>query len=119
MVGFKSIIQAQAYDVIMPDIKHSGGVTEMLNIAAMAAQEGIMVAPHNPSGPVSTAASIQISAGMSNFNYMELQYGQVAWRSALIQPVETFVDGKIAVPDLPGFGISLDDSVIQENSLPI
>ncbi|MDG2089953.1 MAG: mandelate racemase/muconate lactonizing enzyme family protein [Gammaproteobacteria bacterium] len=117
--GFKEIIQRQAFDVIMPDIKHCGGIKEMIHIAAMAAEEGIMVAPHNPSGPVSTAASIQVSAGLPNFNFMELQYGQVPWRSNVLQPTEVFVEGMVKVPDSPGFGIELNEDVIKENSLPV
>lgn len=117
--GFKEIIQRRAFDVIMPDIKHCGGVTEFIHIAAMAAEEGIMVAPHNPSGPVGTAASIQVSAGMANFNYLEFQYGEVEWRMNALDPVEMFADGSIKVPNLPGFGVTLNETVIRENSLQL
>jgi galactonate dehydratase len=117
--GFKELIQRHAYEVIMPDVKHCGGLVEMMHIAAMAANAGIMVAPHNPSGPVSTAASVQVCAGMANFNYLELQYGEVEWRTNALLPVEVFVDGMIKVPDQPGFGVSLNEVVIREESLPL
>ena len=39
----------------------------------MADADGMTVAPHNPSGPRSTAASVQIGAGMPNFSILELQ----------------------------------------------
>ena len=119
IAGFKELIQRRAFDVIMPDVKHCGGLTELIHIAAMAAEEGILVAPHNPSGPVSTVASIQVSAGMANFNYLELQYGEVDWRTNTIRPAEIFVDGMIEVPDSPGFGIALNEAAVRENSLPL
>ena len=72
--GFAPLARRRAVDTIMPDVKHCGGLLELTRIAAMAAEEGVMVAPHNPSGPVSTAASVQVCAGMKNVNYLELQY---------------------------------------------
>ncbi|MBN4075953.1 MAG: hypothetical protein COA71_12880 [SAR86 cluster bacterium] len=119
VAGFKQLIQRHAFDVIMPDVKHCGGLMELMQIAAIAADEDIMVAPHNPSGPVSTAASVQVCAGLANFNYLELQYGEVDWRINALMPAEIFVDGMIKVPNLPGFGIALNEGVIKEMSLPL
>ena len=117
--GFSPLVRRHAVDTIMPDVKHCGGLLEMTRIAAMAADEGVMVAPHNPSGPVSTAASVQVCAGMKNVNYLELQYGEVGWRSEVVVPVERFVDGTIEIPDRPGFGVALNDEVIRARSLAL
>jgi galactonate dehydratase len=117
--GFGPLIRRRAVDTIMPDVKHCGGLLELTRIAAMAANEGILVAPHNPSGPISTAASVQVCAGMKNVNYLELQYGEVGWRSEVVSPVERFVDGTIEIPDRPGFGVSLNDEVIRARSLAL
>ena len=62
----------------------------MTRIAAMARDDGVSVAPHNPSGPVSTAASVQVCAGMANFRILELQWGETAWRGELVVPEERF-----------------------------
>jgi len=117
--GFRPLIQRQAFDVIMPDVKHCGGLQEMLHIGALAETENIQVAPHNPSGPVSTAAGVQVAAAMPNCNYLELQYGEVDWRSGVLVPGESFVDGRISVPDAPGLGVRLDEQVIASNRLPL
>jgi galactonate dehydratase len=119
LAGFGPLIRRHAVDTIMPDVKHCGGLLEMTRIAAMAADEGVMVAPHNPSGPVSTAASVQVCAGMRNVNYLELQYGEVGWRSEVLLPVERFVGGTIEIPDRPGFGVALNDEVIRARSLAL
>ena len=83
----------------------------MTRIAALAQVDGIAVAPHNPSGPVATAASVQICAGMPNFRILELQWGEVEWRAELLVPAERFEKGSIAVPDRPGFGVRLNEKV--------
>jgi len=117
--GFSALIRRRAVQTIMPDVKHCGGLLELTRIAAMAAGEDIMVAPHNPSGPVSTAASIQACAGMKNVNYLEVQYGEADWRSGVVRPAERFVNGTIAVPELPGLGIDLDEALVRARALPL
>jgi galactonate dehydratase len=117
--GFGPLVRRHAVDTIMPDVKHCGGLLELTRIAAMAADEGIMVAPHNPSGPVSTAASVQVCAGMKNVNYLELQYGEVGWRSSALVPPERFVAGMIQIPDRPGFGVELNDEAIRARAMPL
>jgi galactonate dehydratase len=117
--GFSSLVQAHAVDVIMPDVKHCGGLLELSRIAAAADAAGVAVAPHNPSGPISTAASVQIGAGMRNLSFLELQYGEVGWRSELVTPAERFVNGRINIPTGSGFGITLNDDVIRSFALPL
>jgi galactonate dehydratase len=111
--GFAPLSRRRAVDVIMPDVKHCGGLLELTRIAAMAEVDGVAVAPHNPSGPVSTAASVQVCAVLPNFRLLELQWGEVAWRGELLDPPERFVDGTIAVPEAPGFGVTLDEAVVR------
>src|SRR5262245_21458662 len=113
IAGFDQLIRNRAVDVIMPDVKHCGGLMELTHIAAVADTARIHVAPHNPSGPVSTAASIQVCAALKNFNYLELQWGEVPWRRDVVRPSEVFIDGSVRVPDRPGFGIELNEKVIR------
>jgi galactonate dehydratase len=113
--GFAPLCRRQAVQVIMPDVKHCGGLMELTRIAAMAQTDGVSVAPHNPSGPVSTAASIQICAGMANFRLLELQWGEIGWRSELVIPEERFENGSIRVPGRPGFGIQLNERLAKSH----
>lgn len=109
--GFEPLCREHAVHVIMPDVKHCGGLLEMTHIAAMAEAHGVTVAPHNPSGPIATAASIHVCAGMKNFHILEMQWGEVDWRGRLLKPEEKFVNGEIAVSDAPGFGVTVDESL--------
>jgi len=98
-------------------VKHCGGLLELTRIAAAAESEGVTVAPHNPSGPISTAASVQVSAVLKNFRLLELQWGEVGWRSDLVTPPERFERGAIRVPDRPGFGVDLNETLVRAHSL--
>jgi galactonate dehydratase len=116
-VGFAPLHRRRAVDIIMPDVKHCGGLLELTRIAAAAATDEVLVAPHNPSGPVSTAASVQVCAGMSNFRLLEMQWGEVDWRADLMSPPERFENGSIRVPDTPGFGVALNDALAAQHRL--
>jgi len=113
VAGFAPLCRTRAVHVIMPDVKHCGGLLEMTRIASMAEADGVEVAPHNPSGPVSTAASVQVCAVLKNFRLLEFQWGEVDWRGEVVQPGELFERGTIRVPDRSGFGIELNDAVVR------
>ena len=116
MEAFAPLLRQQALAVIMPDVKHCGGILETKNIAALAKLEGgAAVSPHNPSGPVATAASIQVCANIPNFNILEHAWNEVPWSHDLVVPPEEFRGGKIKVPSRPGFGIELNEKLIKQH----
>lgn len=113
--GYNKIITERSLDIIMPDVKHCGGIQELRFIAAHAEATGnIAVAPHNPSGPVSTAASVQVCASIPNFSILEYAFGEVPWRAELLSPAEKFEDGFIGVPTTPGLGHELNYSLLKK-----
>jgi len=116
MAGFAPLCEQRAVDVVMPDVKHCGGLTEARRIAAIADLYGVAVSPHNPSGPVATAASVQLCAAMSNFDILEHQWGEVPWRGDLLDPPERFENSRIIVPDAPGFGVELNETMVREHA---
>jgi galactonate dehydratase len=117
VAGFEPLCRERAVEVIMPDVKHCGGILEMTRIAAMADVHGVEVGPHNPTGPVATAASVQLCAGMKNFRILELQWGEVEWRGELVRPAERFVNGAISVPAGPGLGVTLNEALAREKRM--
>ncbi len=117
VAGFAPLSRDRTVNVIMPDVKHCGGLLELTRIAAVAESDGVTVAPHNPSGPVATAASIQVCAVLKNFRLLEFQWGEVAWRHDVVNPPEKFENGSIAVPQRSGFGIELNEEVVRAHSI--
>lgn len=115
--GFTPLCRLHAVEVIMPDVKHCGGIREMTHIAAMARAEKVRVAPHNPSGPVSTAASAHLCATLANFEILELQWGEVDWRADVLSPPENIRNGTVEVSNRPGLGHTLNHRTIHQRKL--
>lgn len=107
--GFRELVERKAVDVIMPDVKHCGGLLEFTRIAAVAAAGGVGVSPHNPSGPVATLASMHVCAGAASFRILEQQVGEVPWRAELLDPPEPIREGKFLLPSGPGLGARLNE----------
>ncbi|MDP7363137.1 MAG: mandelate racemase/muconate lactonizing enzyme family protein, partial [Candidatus Latescibacteria bacterium] len=109
---FERYVTTGAVHILMPDVKHAGGITECRRIAHQAQIHQVSVAPHSPAGPVSTMAGVQVAATISNFLVLEWAFGEVPWRAELLQPAEIVEDGFIEVPDGPGLGFELDTDVV-------
>lgn len=107
---FRELFERRACAVAQPDLCHCGGLWEARKIAAMAETYYISVAPHNPLGPVATAAAIQFDFATPNFLIQEAIRSDVPWRDDVISnPVEV-VDGKVALPTRPGLGIEVNEA---------
>jgi galactonate dehydratase len=90
-------------DVIMPDVKHVGGFGPLLDVCAMAGGYGVEVSPHNPAGPVATAASLHCAALSANVSSLELAFDPDGMRSKYGEIIQ---DGQMALGQAPGWGIS-------------
>ena len=110
--AFRPLLEAGALDVLMPDVKWIGGILEAKKVAAMAEIYGVSVAPHNMSGPVSTAASVHLAATLPNFLILEYCWGVTPWRDELVDGAERIVEGHIPLPNAPGLGVGLNRAVM-------
>jgi galactonate dehydratase len=99
-------------DFIQPDVSHCGGIGELKKIAAMAEARHVAVCPHNPSGPVANAATLQLAACTPNFFIHETMAVDVPWRSEICPEHVRFVGGRMTIPDAPGLGIELNEEAI-------
>ena len=106
---FKDLFEMRAADYIQPDVSHAGGIMELKKIAAAAESYYIPFAPHNPSGPVACAATLQLAACTTNFSILEIMYSDVPWRKDVTNEELKYEDGYIYVPDKPGLGIEIDE----------
>ena len=109
------IMTKKAARYVRPDVCALGGITPAKKVAAMAEANYVGIAPHNPLGPVSTAACLQLDASIPNFTIQEfpsfyLQGGEAAM---LKEPLEV-EHGYIKVPNRPGIGIELIDDISEK-----
>ena len=104
--GFREILEKQAAAILQPDLCHAGGITECRLIAGMAEAYYASIAPHNPLGPISLAAGLQLAASIPNFMCQE----QVSLGEGYLKKPFVVKDGYVDLPTGPGLGIELDEA---------
>ena len=110
---YREIVQENLLDIAQPDICHCGGITEIRKIANMIEPYHIKFAPHNPNGPVATAASLHVCASAQNFNILEFASGSVYSRDDIYKGINLKPkDGYFELPEGPGLGIDLDEDAM-------
>lgn len=109
--------ERQAVDVCQVDVSHTGGISELMRIAALAELYGIRMAPHNPYGPVALAAAAHAAAAMPNF--LVLEHCRLRPWFAQVQREPLPIRAScIQVADLearPGLGVELDWELIDSH----
>jgi galactonate dehydratase len=102
--------------VIQPDVIHVGGIAALLAVSSAAEAAFVSLAPHNASGPVATAATLQVSALAPTLLLQEMFAPLDApWRDAVARPAIEVADGVVAIPDGPGLGVELDESELEKH----
>jgi galactonate dehydratase len=96
------------------DLCNVGGFTEAMKVAGWSEAHYIDLMPHNPLGPVCTAATIHFAAAVPNFAWLETRvnaddlYGGGQTDDVFI--TQPKLEGAVyPVPDTPGLGIEIDE----------
>jgi galactonate dehydratase len=114
--GFRDLVVRQAADIIQPDIPRTGGLWEFKRIAELAELYYISVAPHHMTSPVATMAAAHLCATIPNFLALEHHcLGIRFWNDLVRTPAQVIERGFVAVPDEPGFGLEVDEEVVQQH----
>ena len=113
--GIRDVLESYVADIIMPDITRCGGPSEMKRMATMAEAYNVLVAPHNPNGPLSTLASSHVCASIPNFFRQEFIFNDVPWRDEVISHPLNIQEGKLVISDRPGLGVDLIDSEMEKH----
>ncbi|MCB0115121.1 MAG: galactonate dehydratase [Caldilineaceae bacterium] len=108
---FLPLLERRVVDVIQPDLCHAGGITECKKIAALAEAYYVKLAPHNPQGPLSTAAAAHLAMAIPNFLILEY-VRQEPYRDQTMREAWTVEAGHLTVPDRPGLGVELDEDAL-------
>jgi L-alanine-DL-glutamate epimerase-like enolase superfamily enzyme len=110
--GLKQLMDAEAVDVLQPDIYWAGGLTELLKICAIASTYDLPVIPHGHSTP----ATAHLIASQPQTLCPLLEY-LVKWNEIhqffLAAPLKP-KNGVVALPDSPGMGMELDEAKIEQ-----
>ena len=111
--GIRPILEQNICDIIMPDITRCGGPSEFKRMASMAETYNVLIAPHNPNGPLSTLASAHVCATLPNFFLQEFMLKDVDWRDSVINHPLDIRDGQLHLSDRPGLGVDLDEKEME------
>lgn len=106
---FRQLFEKGACAVVQPDLCHCGGLWEARKIAAMAETYYVAIAPHNPLGPVASAANVHFNFSVPNFLIMEAVRADVPWREEVVTNPVKPVNGQVGLPTGPGLGIEVNE----------
>ncbi len=115
--GIRPVLEKQLCDIIMPDITRCGGPSEMKRMATMMEAYNVLLAPHNPNGPLSTLSSAHVCASVPNFFRQEFMFNDVSWRDTVItHPIKDMIkDGHLHLSDRPGLGVDLVEEEMEKH----
>ncbi|HEX8711574.1 MAG TPA: L-rhamnonate dehydratase [Terracidiphilus sp.] len=107
--GFRMLLEMECADILQPDVGWCGGITELIKISALADARGVLVVPHG-----SSVYSYHFVVTRHNSPFTE--YLMMAPEADVIVPMFTPLlldepvpaNGRMVVPDRPGFGVRLN-----------
>lgn len=111
---FRDLLVREAADIIQPDVCLMGGLMEMKKVAAIAEANYVVVAPHNPMGPVATAVNVHFAASTPNFVVLEYNPDDSGPRREIVKEPLQVRNGYIELPTKPGLGIELNEEVFEK-----
>lgn len=114
--SYREYFEKRAIAIAQPDLCHVGGIAEARKIAAMSEVYFGVVAPHNPLGPISLAACLQLDACIPNFlaqEHLGMPDGADVGVGYLKEPFHV-ENGYIAVTNKPGLGIEIDEEALAD-----
>ena len=111
----EQIMGKKAARYVRPDVCALGGISPCKKVAAMAEANYVGIVPHNPLGPVSTAACLQLDACIPNFTIQEFpSFYLSGGESAMLKEPLQVENGYIRIPDGPGIGIELAEDITEK-----
>ncbi len=112
---FTDLVTRGAVKVIMPDIKHCGGVGEARSAGIAATKAGGRISLHSPSGPMSLLASAHVTAAMPGALPLEHAVYEAPWRAEVMSPPEHIEGGRLRFPGGHGQGATLNWDIVSRH----
>ena len=106
--AMQQALDAQACDLVMPDLGRIGGVSGWMQAAGVAAARGIPMSSH-----LMPEASAQVLAATPTCHWLEY----VDWADVLLKQPLRVADGCVVMADGPGTGLDWDDEAVARHRL--
>ncbi len=102
------------------DVCNVGGLTESMKVAGWSEAHYVDMMPHNPLGPVCTAATVHFCAAVANFSWLETRSSpaeKLGFDNADFFPVQPRIENAVyMVSDAPGLGVEVNEDLIRKQS---
>jgi len=114
LAQWRRMIAMRAVDIVQPDVCYAGGPTRALRVAAMAAERALPCVPHSANVSLVTVFTLHLLAAIPNAGpYLEFSIARCTWAEDLYRPPLTVADGKVGVPDAPGWGVTVNPAWLE------
>lgn len=115
---FRCVLEADAADILNPDIAGIGGVLDMLDIAAMAHARGVMLSPHCwNSMTVAAAAMLHVCASIPNAEMAEVYPEYIAFGAQFARVGFSLEGSHARLSEKPGLGVDMDAKILDKCSV--
>jgi galactonate dehydratase len=115
--AFAPFIERGLTDFIRVDVCNVGGFTEAMKVAGWAEAHYLDLMPHNPLGPICTAATGHLCTAVPNMAWMEIRRSateDLGFYDRDLFPVQVTLDGpRLILSDAPGLGVEVDESLLE------
>ena len=111
---FERLAEKGNVQILQPDVTRAGGISECLRVADYARRNGRRCILHAWSTGIIKAATLHVLAAMEEAEYMEYCVQTTDLNQRLVTERFPLVDGHVAIPNGPGLGIELDETVLKE-----
>ncbi len=113
-------IDMRAVDVVQPDVCYIGGINRTLKVVEMAKKAGIPVTPHSANLSMVTLFTLHLMGAIDNAGpYVEFSIegdDYYPWQDGLFAPALVARDGKVQIPDAPGWGVEIDKTWLSKST---
>ena len=110
---FATAIEEELVDYVRMDVCVAGGLTEARKIAGCAETHYVQILPHNPLGPVCTAASLHLDLACPNAGPQEVVFAPNDTLPDVFQCAFELQGSRLTVPTAPGLGVTFNREAAQ------
>ena len=114
--SFQPWLEAGAFDIVQPDVTKVGGISEERRIGWMAQEHGVRFIPHGWNTAVGLAADLHLASAFPDTDFVEYITGSPYVDAIVATPWQLDPDGMLAIPAVPGLGITLDPDAVRRYS---
>ena len=120
---WKRMIDMRAVNVVQPDVCYLGGVTRTLKVAEMARQAELPCTPHSANLSLVTVFTLHLMGALRNAGpYVEFSIegtDYYPWQEGIYDPALAVKDGKVQIPDGPGWGVEINPDFLEKSQYQI